>query len=138
MPEVRRVSYVRWQRQVLGRLKAYFAPLVPFPNSSSGEEVVEMVEAHFSEAVVRSSLCLRSLRKDTQVSLTGQFCHELGIVRSCRAEGSKFVLTIGTGPSSHAGVGGIDPGVLAVEDFLTEEQEEEILRNLDDGRAFVD
>jgi hypothetical protein len=106
-----------------------------FPHSSSREEVVEMVESDFSEAVVCSSL---GLSKDTRVSLTGQFCHELGIVRSCRAEGNKFMLTIGIGPMSHGGGSGIDPGVLAVEDFLTEEQEAEILNNLENGRALID
>ena len=89
-----------------------------------------MLETHFSEATICSSL---KIGEDTQVSLIGTYYSETGTVRSCRPEGGKFIVTIGIRPDnpSPSRSCGIDPGVFAIENFLTEEQERQILDELD-------
>ena len=100
------------------------------PNSQSREELVQIIEADLSEAVLRSAL---EVSEKTRVYLIGKQYTGNGIVRSCRCEGSSFILTIVIGneniprpPRSE-----IDPGVLAVEEFLTEEQERKILEEFE-------
>lgn len=62
----------------------------------------------------------------------GEKFTRMGTVRSCQKNGSNFVLTIciGGGKATASTASIFDPGVLAVEDFLTEEQEEQILAGL--------
>jgi len=95
----------------------------------SQEVVVQVIETHASEAVIRCGL---QLTEKTKVYLMGEKFTRMGTVRSCQKNGSNFVLTICVGggkvTSSTASI--FDPGVLAVEDFLTEEQEEQILAGL--------
>jgi hypothetical protein len=92
------------------------------------EEFVQMLEARNSEAVICSA---RRLLEKTKVSLIGKNSIETGVVRSCRAFGEKFIVTIlinGQGPTGPE----IDPGVLLIDSFMTEEQELSILDELDD------
>jgi len=99
------------------------------PGSPSREAVVQVVERHVSEAVIRCGL---QLTKKTKVYLMGEKFTTMGTIRSCRHKGPQFLLTIRTSgtdfTSSTASL--LDPGILAVEDFLTEEQEEQILAGL--------
>ncbi|MDQ2775146.1 MAG: hypothetical protein M3Y57_09560 [Acidobacteriota bacterium] len=87
-----------------------------------------MVKTGFSEAIIRSAL---KIGEETSVSLVGTYYNESGTVRSCRPEGSKFIVTIRIKAHLPTPKYGIDPGVFALEDFLTEEQELKILEELD-------
>jgi len=106
------------------------------PDLPSHEEFVYMLEAKAAELVLRSSF--RVLEK-TRVYLIGKDYSEAGIVRSCRNQGSYFVLTIGISPEGpvppHME---IDPGVFIVDSFLTEEQEERILSELEEELHWQD
>ncbi len=53
----------------------------------------------------------------------------MGTIRSCRHSGAQFLLTIRTNGAEFTSstTSLLDPGIRAVEDFLTPEQEEEIL-----------
>ena len=96
---------------------------------ASRREFVDLLETHHDEAVVRSA---RKVRENTQVYLMGKQYTGTGIVRSCRQDDNSFVLAIQIDegslfrPNSE-----LDPGIFAVEDFLTEQQEAEILRDLE-------
>ncbi len=105
------------------------------PNRPSREEFVQLIEAHLSQAVIRSAL---KLTEETKVYLLGQKYKGNGIVRSCRRQGDHFILTIWIGNENPLGAPAseIDPGVLAVEDFLTEEQERKILEDFDTEMRF--
>jgi hypothetical protein len=101
------------------------------PNSPSREEFVQVLETHLSEAVIKSS---RKVDEKTKVTLIGKDYTGIGIVKSCRSEGKKFIITIridepgprtGTAPKP-------DPGVLIVDDFVSEEEEAKILGDLGD------
>ena len=98
------------------------------PNSTFREEIVQILTSGFSEAVVCSSL---KIREETRVSLIGNFYSEFGTVRSCRPEGGKFVVTIRIKPEASTLGYRVDPGVFAINDFLTEEDELRILEELD-------
>lgn len=92
------------------------------------EEFVQMLEDRNSEAVISSA---RRLIEKTEVSLIGKKCSETGVVRSCRAFGEKFIVTISI--NSHGPSGPeIDPGVLLIDSFMTEEEELRILDEVDD------
>jgi hypothetical protein len=101
------------------------------PDSPSREQFVQMIEAHVSEAVIRSEF---EICEDSQVSLIGNSYNERGVVRSCRAEDGDFILTIGIQqvPCMPEGGSFLDPGVFAIEDFITEEQTLRILNELED------
>jgi len=96
---------------------------------ASRREFVDLLETHRDEALVRSA---RKVRENTQVYLMGKQYTGTGIVRSCRQDDNSFVLAIQIDegslfrPNSE-----LDPGIFAVEDFLTEQQEAEILRDLE-------
>jgi hypothetical protein len=88
--------------------------------------MAQVVETHASEAVIRCGL---QLSEKTKVYLMGDKFTRTGIVRACRPEGAHFLLTIrAIGNDLPALAGSVfDPGIRAVEDFLTEEQEQKIL-----------
>ena len=95
-------------------------------NSPRREVIVQVVETHASEAVIRCGL---QLSEKTKVYLMGDKFTRTGIVRACRSDGAHFLLTIrATTDDVHTSVASVfDPGIRAVEDFLTEEQEQKIL-----------
>lgn len=106
------------------------------PNSPSREQVVQLVEANTSEAILRSTL---KVQEKTKVRLIGVKYTGNGIVRSCKKVQSGFILTIWiAGGATMCSVAERDPGILAVEDFLTEEQEAEILRELEHETPSID
>ena len=99
-------------------------------NQLRREEPAEMLEIHQKEAVLSSSV---EISEATRVYLIGNHYSEIGIVRSCQGEGSRFIVTIGIGsdPGALLQSGSErDPGVLVVDDFITEEQELQILSDL--------
>ena len=95
------------------------------------EESVEVLETRFAETVVCAS---REIPTETAVLLDGLHYKESGVVRFCRADGDRFVVTISIGVDSRFDSmnAEMDPGVIAVENFLTEEQELKILKDLED------
>jgi hypothetical protein len=90
-----------------------------------------MIEARFFEATVSAS---SRLPEDTPVYLVAKHYTESGVVRSCHEYGAKFIVTIrfNAGEQKPRAISDRDPGVLAVDDFLTEEQELEILREIEE------
>jgi hypothetical protein len=102
------------------------------PNSPTREEFVQVLESYTSEALIKSAL---SVDEKTKVTLIGKDYTGIGIVKSCRKEGTNFILHIGISDlsSSAALPPDIDPGALLVDDFLTEEQETKILEGLQDA-----
>jgi hypothetical protein len=107
---------------------------VEFDLVNSREEPVEILASHFFEATVSSSVQLVS---NTQVDLIAAHYTEKGTVRSCLADGAKFIVTIRLFPEQRNPPLGSqrDPGVFAVNDFLTEEQELRIVQEIDDEIA---
>jgi hypothetical protein len=96
-------------------------------NSISRKEPVEVLETRLEEVVIRSA---RRVRESTQVYLMGKQYTGNGIVRSCRNNDNSFILTVQINEDSlFARNSELDPGIFAVEDFLTEQQEAEILRH---------
>jgi hypothetical protein len=100
-------------------------------HASPLEERVQLVRRDHVEWVVSSPV--RIVEK-TQVYLSGDWAMGNGIVRSCRREGATFLLTIAmtVDPSYLTPRQEFDPGVLALDDFLTEEEEAKILESLKD------
>lgn len=98
-------------------------------NSPRRGVVVQVIETHASEAVIRCDFRLKEKRK---VYLMGDKITISGIVRTCRPDGAQFLLTIrATKGDFRASTGSLfDPGIRAVEDFLSEEQERKILESL--------
>jgi hypothetical protein len=97
-------------------------------DSASRKEPVDLLEARFEEVVIRSA---RKVRETTQVYLMGEQYTGNGIVRNLRKDDKWFILTIQideASPFRHNSE--LDPGVFAVDDFLTEQQEAEILSDL--------
>ncbi len=90
------------------------------PNARIREASAELLRTHVSETVLRSS---REVAEKTKVYLENSYYKGKGVVRSCVRLGTYFVLRILMVPEK-------DPGVLAVEDFVTEEQERRILEQL--------
>jgi hypothetical protein len=93
----------------------------------SREELVQILEARISEAVICSAL---EVVEKTRVYLVGKNSTESGIVQSCQASGKKFIVTILF--NSETSIPPIDPGVLLVDTFMTEEQELKILDEVDE------
>ncbi len=102
------------------------------PNSPSREEFVQVLETHLSEAIIKSSL---KVNERTKVTLIGKDYTGIGIVRSCRRDGKNFIVTIGMGEQDtrSAAPGQPDPSVLVIDEFITEEQEAQILGDLGDS-----
>ena len=94
---------------------------------ASQRELVDLLETHGDEAVIRS---VSAIRENTQVYLMGKQYMGNGMVSSCHQEDSSFILTIQIDDSSlFRHNSDLDPGIFAVEDFLTEQQEAEILKD---------
>ena len=93
-----------------------------------------MLATHSQEATIKSTL---EVREQTKVTLIGKDYTGIVIVTSCRGDGQSFILTISMGKDQSAGSPSLqrDPGVLAVDSFLTEEEEAKILQDLDDWTA---
>jgi hypothetical protein len=99
-------------------------------NSASLKEPVDLLEIRLEEVITRS---VRKIREGTQVYLMGKQYTGNGIVHSCRKDDKSFILTIQIDEDSlfrHKSE--LDPGIFAVEDFLTEQQEAEILRHCEE------
>jgi len=100
-----------------------------YPELPIREEPVEVIGLDTFQSVIRSNL---RINEKTQVYLIGEAYTGNGIVRSCQQEGTGFLLTIAM--NVEASLSELrperDPGVLAVEDFLTEEEEAKILESL--------
>lgn len=97
--------------------------------SPSREEVVEILESRVSEAVIRSDL---QVVEKTKVDLVGKNSTESGIVRSCRPSGEKYIVTISMNPQGPSSGPEFDPGVLMIDNFMTEDQEAAILEEVDE------
>src|SRR6201996_448906 len=96
-------------------------------NSSSHEEFVDVLSRQLSKIVVRSTY---QVAQDTPVFLAGRKYSANGRAGSCERAASSFILGILIDHESHVQLeSDWDPGVLSVDDFLTEEQEAEILAN---------
>lgn len=102
------------------------------PQAQPREELVEVIKDQVSQTIVRSSL---RLNRETVVTLVGKDYTEQGVVQCCQSEDTWFLLTlVNKLPDREAGFLP-DPGVFAVDGFLTEEQEAAILREIDDEQA---
>ncbi len=99
---------------------------------ASHEEFVDVLSRQFSKIVVRS---ISEVAENTPVYLTGKQYAANGTAGSCRKDASFFIIAIRIDNESVSqSVGsGWDPGIMSVENFVTEEQEDEILRNLNRG-----
>jgi hypothetical protein len=98
-------------------------------NSASRRELVDLLEARFEEIVIRSA---RKVPETTQVYLMGEQYTGTGIVRTLRTDDNSFILTIHVDEASpYRHNSELDQGVFAVDDFLTEQQEAEILSYLE-------
>ena len=91
-----------------------------------------MLETHLSEAIIKSSL---KVDEKTKVTLIGKDYTGIGIVKACRKDGKNFIVTIGMSDERPGRVPAAkpDPGVLVIDEFITEEQEAKILNDLDDS-----
>ena len=99
------------------------------PQAQPREELVEVIKDQVSQTIVRSSL---RLNRETVVTLVGKNYTEEGVVQCCQSEDTWFLLTlVGKLPNRDAGFLP-DPGVFAVDGFLTEDQEAAILREVDE------
>ena len=99
-------------------------------NSTLREEFVELIDSHPAEALIR---CSPKLKKDTQVYLVADRCKMSGIVTSSRKEGNSFSVRIVMNENLTPQHGSeLDPGILAVDDFLTDEEEAKILKDLEE------
>ena len=77
---------------------------------------------------------VKPLCEATRVSVRADSSPENGIVKSCLPEGSQYLVLIELDYEEMLRVGPehIDPGVFAMESFLSEEQEQKILDSLGD------
>ena len=125
MPVVSSVSHGDPERVLLRWSEA--------PNLPSREELVQIIWAQPEEALIRSA---SKLLENTQVYLITKCRTDDGVVRSCREEGSSFIVRIAIAANLTNNYGyDLDPGIFAVEDFLTEEQEAKILEDLENEDA---
>lgn len=93
------------------------------------EEPIEMIESEWPEPRIRSAF---QVREGTEAFLIGNGYTENGIIRSCLREGNSFLLTLSISSEciSTEFLPHYDPGLLAVDEFLTEEEETKILESL--------
>ena len=103
-------------------------------NSTSREQFVELIQTHPTDALIR---CSAKLRKDTQVYLIVADRYKMsGVVASCRREGNSFIVRIVINENltpQHRSE--LDPGILVVDDFLTDEEEAKILKEVEEDTA---
>jgi len=103
------------------------------PDSPSHEQFVEMIESRSSEAVIRSA---SKVDEKTKVHLIGRFYTANGMVRSCHEDRGEFIVTIvmSRNPLMRETEGRLpnEPGLFAIESWLTEEAEDRILEGLED------
>jgi len=95
-------------------------------DSALQEHLVEVISSQQTKTVLRSTI---SLQEHTAVLLADDGAG--GTVQSCYKEGGAFILTISLKdeinmPSSEPQR---DPGLLAIDDFLSEAQEAELLKH---------
>ncbi len=98
-------------------------------DSALREHSVEVISSQHAETVIRSPI---SVQERTAVLLLETKLS--GIVRSCHKEGGVFILTISAKDEINRFSSGSqrDPGLVAVDDFLSEAQEAELLKHWDD------
>jgi hypothetical protein len=100
------------------------------PLAPARESLVELVHPDDAEPLVRAPF---RIGEDTPVTLVAKGCMVNGIVRFCRAEKQSYLIavsTCGISEEQSETVHFRDPGALAVDDFLTEEEEAKILESL--------
>jgi hypothetical protein len=113
-PEILEQALLRWSQD---------------SSSPLHEEFVEVLRSHVAEVAIR---CTLKVGENTEVYLIGKHYRGHGTVRSCRKHENSFILKIVIDENLVLRCGSdLDPGVLAVEDFLTEAQEEEILKKIE-------
>ena len=111
------------------QLQAITLRWIESTNSALHEELVHVIRAGVTEAVLRSTL---QVKKDTPVDLIGSGHMVNGVVSSCRKEGNSFILRVRIDENLTLRYDDeIDPGVLTIEGFLTEEEEAKILSDLE-------
>ena len=111
------------------QLEAITLRWIEITNSALHEELVYVIRAGVAEAVVRSTV---QVKRDTPVDLIGGGHMVNGVVCSCRKEGNSFILRVRIDENLTLRYDDeIDPGVLAVEGFLTEEEEANILSDIE-------
>lgn len=97
------------------------------------ETVVELVDPDNAEPIVRAPL---RIVEETPVTLLADGYMVNGIVRFCRADKESYLIAVAACEISEDHLVPVDvrdPGVLAVDDFLTEEEEAKILESLQDS-----
>ena len=101
-------------------------------NAAYREEIVDFIRSSHSRWTFR---CNVLILERTPVYLTGDFYMGNGIIQSCCQEGLSFILNITmTDESTYLPPRQqFDPGLLSVDNFLTEEEEAKILDSLGDN-----
>lgn len=104
------------------------------PHSPVREEFVQVLDSYGQDAVIKSTL---KVSEQTKVTLIGKDYTGIGIVKSCRGEGTNFIVTISMAHDEAVDASALDrdPGVLSIDSFLTEDEETKILQDLDDWTA---
>ena len=102
--------------------------------SDPREEYVEVIDDRVCQTVIRSSL---ELSRETEVTLIGKDYTAEGIVEACQSENTWFLLTLTAKSPRRVGAANRDPGTLAVDDFLSEEQEAALLAEIT-GQTLVE
>ena len=98
------------------------------PQSPLQQACVDLIDAHSVEAVIRSH---KQVAEKTRVYLSQTGYIREGIVLSCKSDDNHFILAVCMLDDLHPRATEPDPGCLVVEDFLTEEQEERLLSELE-------
>jgi hypothetical protein len=101
-------------------------------SSKSGELRVEVLTVYKASATLCSPV---SLRRKMPLRVMCQEYSGRAIVRTCRRSSRGFIARVHLlegNANARCAVPGFDPGVLAVEGFITEEQEEALLASLND------
>jgi hypothetical protein len=101
------------------------------PDGAGREVFVDFLSRQLSKIVVRTAF---DVPANTPVYLSGKDYVVSGVASRCRKDANGFVLNIRIEQETRL-QSRIDPGVFAVDNFLTEEQELEILKNLETGAA---
>ena len=114
-----------------GKAQQFFLRWSAAYDSTFREEIVDFINHIHSEWIFRSDVLIS---ERTPVYLTGSSYMGNGIIQSCRQEGPSFILTIDmTNENIYlAPRQQFDPGVMHVDNFLTEEDEAKILDSLAD------